>query len=125
MIKLDFTKIGGLIPAVIQDHRTGEVLMLGFMNEESWNLTQKEGAVVFYSRSRKKLWKKGETSGHVQIVKEISVDCDDDALLIKVEQVGGAACHTGHRSCFFRKLEGNDLVEDGRLVFRPEEVYRK
>jgi phosphoribosyl-AMP cyclohydrolase len=125
MVNLDFNKIGGLVPAVIQDHRTGEVLMLGFMNEESWNLTLKEGAVVFYSRSRNKLWKKGETSGHVQIVKEIRVDCDDDALLIKVEQVGGAACHTGNRSCFFRKLDGNDLVEDGLLVFKPEDVYRK
>lgn len=125
MVKLDFDKIGGLVPAIIQDHRTGEVLMLGFMNEESWNLTLKEGTVVFYSRSRKKLWKKGETSGHVQIVKEISVDCDDDTLLIKVEQVGGAACHTGHRSCFFRKFDGDDLVEDGRLVFKPEDVYRK
>jgi phosphoribosyl-AMP cyclohydrolase len=125
MVKLDFNKIGGLVPAIIQDHRTGEVLMLGFMNEESWNLTLSEGTVVFYSRSRQKLWKKGETSGHVQIVKEISVDCDDDTLLIKVEQVGGAACHTGHRSCFFRRLEGEDLVEDGRLVFNPEEVYRK
>lgn len=125
MVKLDFNKIGGLVPAIIQDHRTGEVLMLGFMNEESWNLTLREGTVVFYSRSRQKLWKKGETSGHVQIVKEISVDCDDDTLLIKVEQVGGAACHTGHRSCFFRRLEGDDLVEDGRLVFNPDEVYRK
>jgi phosphoribosyl-AMP cyclohydrolase len=125
MVKLDFNKIGGLVPAVIQDHLTGEVLMLGFMNEESWNLTLKQGTVVFYSRSRKKLWKKGETSGHVQIVKEIRVDCDDDALLIKVEQVGGAACHTGYRSCFFRKLDGNDLIEDGLLVFKPEEVYRK
>jgi phosphoribosyl-AMP cyclohydrolase len=125
MVNLDFNKIGGLVPAVIQDHRTGEVLMLGFMNEESWNLTLKEGAVVFYSRSRNKLWKKGETSGYVQIVKEIRVDCDDDALLIKVEQVGGAACHTGNRSCFFRKLDGNDLVEDGLLVFKPEDVYRK
>lgn len=125
MITLDFEKLGGLIPAVIQDHRTGEVLMLGFMNRQSWELTQKEGMVVFYSRSRKKLWKKGETSGNFQIVREIRVDCDDDALLIKVEQVGGAACHTGHRSCFFRKLDGNDLVEDGQLVFGPEEVYRK
>jgi phosphoribosyl-AMP cyclohydrolase len=125
MVKLDFNKIGGLIPAIIQDHRTGEVLMLGFMNEESWNLTLSEGAVVFYSRSRKKLWKKGETSGHVQIVKEIRVDCDDDALLIRVEQVGGAACHTGHRTCFFRKRDGDALVEVGQLVFDPKDVYHK
>ncbi len=125
MVTLDFKKIGGLVPAIIQDHLTGEVLMLGFMNEESWNLTLKEGTVVFYSRSRNKLWKKGETSGHVQIVKEIRVDCDDDTLLIRVEQVGGAACHTGYRSCFFRKLDGNDLVADGNLVFNPEDVYKK
>jgi phosphoribosyl-AMP cyclohydrolase len=125
MVKLDFNKIGGLVPAIIQDYQTGEVLMLGFVNEESWNLTLKEGAVVFFSRSRQKLWKKGETSGHVQIVKEIRVDCDDDTLLIKVEQVGGAACHTGHRSCFFRKLDGDSLVEDGEVVFDPKDVYRK
>jgi phosphoribosyl-AMP cyclohydrolase len=125
MVTLDFKKIGGLVPAIIQDHLTGEVLMLGFMNEESWNLTLKEGTVVFYSRSRKKLWKKGETSGHVQIVKEVRVDCDDDTLLIRVEQVGGAACHTGHRSCFFRKLDGSYLVADGNLVFNPEDVYKK
>ncbi len=125
MVKLDFNKTGGLVPAIIQDHQTGEVLMLGFINEESWNLTLKEGAVVFFSRSRQKLWKKGETSGHVQIVKEIRVDCDDDAVLIKVEQVGGAACHTGHRSCFYRKREGDTLVEDGEVVFDPKDVYRK
>ena len=125
MLKLDFDKLGGLIPAIIQDHRTGEVLMLGFMNEESWNQTLSEGAVVFYSRSRKKLWKKGETSGHVQIVKEIRVDCDDDTLLIRVEQVGGAACHTGHRTCFFRRLDGDALVQEGQLVFDPKDVYGK
>ena len=125
MITLDFNKAGGLVPAIIQDYRTGEVLMLGFINEESWNLTLKEGAVVFYSRTRKKLWKKGETSGHVQIVKEIRVDCDDDTVLIKVEQVGGAACHTGHRSCFFRRVDGGDLVVDGELVFNPDDVYKK
>jgi phosphoribosyl-AMP cyclohydrolase len=124
MLTLDFKKTDGLVPAIIQDHLTGEVLMLGFMNEESWNLTLKEGTVVFYSRSRNKLWKKGETSGHVQIVKEIRVDCDDDTLLIRVEQVGGAACHTGHRSCFFRKFDGGDLVADGTLVFNPEDVYK-
>jgi len=125
MITLDFDKAGGLVPAIIQDHRTGEVLMLGFINEESWNLTLKEGTVVFFSRTRKKLWKKGETSGHVQIVKEIRVDCDDDTVLIKVEQVGGAACHTGHRSCFFRRVDGGDLVTDGGLVFNPDDVYKK
>ena len=125
MVTLDFDKLGGLIPAVIQDYRTGEVLMLGFMNAASWERTLTEGKVVFYSRARKKLWKKGETSGNEQIVREIRVDCDDDAILIKVEQVGGAACHTGHRSCFFRRLEGETLVEEGELIFKPEEVYKK
>jgi len=125
MVTLDFDKLGGLIPAVIQDYRTGEVLMLGFMNAASWERTLAEGKVVFYSRARKKLWKKGETSGNEQIVREIRVDCDDDAILIKVEQVGGAACHTGHRSCFFRRLEGETLVEEGELIFKPEEVYKK
>lgn len=125
MVTLDFNKTGGLVPAIIQDYRTGEVLMLGFMNEESWNLTLKEGTVVFYSRSRKKLWKKGETSGNIQRVKEIRIDCDDDTLLIKVEQVGGAACHTGYRSCFFRRLDGNELVTEGEPVFDPQDVYKK
>ena len=125
MLTLDFKKIGGLVPAIIQDHLTGEVLMLGFMNEESWNLTLKEGTVVFYSRSRNKLWKKGETSGHVQIVKEIRVDCDDDTLLIRVEQVGGAACHTGYQSCFYREIMKNGEVKiSGEKVFNPEEVYK-
>jgi phosphoribosyl-AMP cyclohydrolase len=124
MITLDFEKLDGLIPAVIQDYRTGEVLMLGFMNRESWEQTLQEGVVVYYSRTRKKLWKKGETSGNFLVVKEIRVDCDDDTLLIKVEQVGGAACHTGQRSCFFRKVDGDSLVEDGRLVFDPKDVYK-
>jgi phosphoribosyl-AMP cyclohydrolase len=125
VVKLDFEKFNGLVPAVIQDKETGEVLMLGFMNEESWERTLNEGEVVYFSRSRKKLWKKGETSGHVQKVVDIYVDCDDDTLLIKVEQVGGAACHTGHRSCFYRRLEGDRLVEEGELVFNPDDVYKK
>lgn len=125
MISLRFEKLGGLIPAVIQDYQTQEVLMLGFMNAESWERTLREGEVVFFSRSRNTLWKKGETSGHVQIVKEIRVDCDEDAVLIKVEQVGGAACHTGHRSCFYRRFDGGRLVEEGELIFDPKEVYKK
>jgi phosphoribosyl-AMP cyclohydrolase len=125
VISLRFDKPGGLIPAVIQDYQTREILMLGFMNAESWERTINEGEVVFFSRSRNTLWKKGETSGHIQIVKEIRVDCDEDAVLITVEQVGGAACHTGHRSCFYRRLERGRLVEEGELVFDPKEVYKK
>lgn len=125
MVKLDFEKFNGLVPAVIQDSETGEVLMLGFMSEESWERTLNEGEVVYFSRTRNKLWKKGETSGHVQRVVDIYVDCDDDTVLIKVEQVGGAACHTGHRSCFYRRLEGDGLVEEGELVFNPDDVYKK
>ncbi|MDM8523626.1 phosphoribosyl-AMP cyclohydrolase [Desulfococcaceae bacterium HSG8] len=125
MIKLDFEKQGGLVPAVIQDHETGEVLMLGFMNEEAWEATLSTGKATFYSRSRKKLWVKGETSGHVQQVKEIRIDCDDDTVLVKVEQIGGAACHTGHKSCFFRKVKDGGLIVTGTPVFNPDEVYKK
>ena len=125
MIPLNFDKLGGLVPAVIQDYSTGEVLMIGFMNEESWERTLREGVTVFFSRSRDALWKKGETSGHLQIIKEIRVDCDDDALLIKVQQVGGAACHTGHRSCFYKRITDGRLIEEGDLVFRPQDVYER
>ncbi|MBR5452453.1 MAG: phosphoribosyl-AMP cyclohydrolase [Clostridia bacterium] len=98
-----FFKKAELIPAIIQDFENGEVLMLGYMNEESLRLTVETGKTWFYSRSRQKLWNKGETSGHFQIVKDIYYDCDEDTLLIKAEQIG-AACHTGNRSCFYRKL---------------------
>ena len=100
-MELDFDKTGGLIPAVAQDFNTGEVLMLAYMSPESWAETLRTGCAVYYSRSRKKLWKKGEQSGNVQLVREIRVDCDADTVLLKVEQLGGAACHTGHRSCFY------------------------
>ena len=125
MIKLDFEKFGGLVPAVVQDFKSGEVLMLGFMNPESWERTLNEGEVVYFSRSRNKLWKKGETSGHIQRVKDIYVDCDDDTILIKVEQVGDAACHTGYRSCFYRRVSDGLLVKEGEPVFDPDEVYNK
>ncbi len=125
MIKLDFEKLGGLVPAVVQDYKTGEVLMLGFLSPESWERTLNEGEVVYFSRSRNKLWKKGETSGHVQKIKDIYVDCDDDTVLIKVEQVGGAACHTGYRSCFYRRVSDGQLVKEGEPVFDPDEVYKK
>jgi len=125
MIELDFSKLGGLVPAVVQDYQTGDVLMLAFMNKEAWEATLATGQATYYSRSRQTLWIKGKTSGHMQLVKEIKVDCDDDTVLLKVEQVGGAACHTGHKSCFFKKLADGAVKIDGEPVFDPEEVYKK
>ncbi len=122
--QLDFTKLDGLVPAVIQDHATGQVLMVGFMNQEAWERTLATGLAHFYSRSRRQLWKKGGTSGHLQRVKEIWLDCDEDTVLLKVEQVGGAACHTGHVSCFHRRLADGRLEVCGEPVFDPREVYR-
>ena len=123
MIELDFKKTGGLIPAIAQDYKTGEVLMVAFVNEESWNLTLQTNIVHYWSRSRNKLWKKGESSGNVQEVKEIRVDCDNDCLVIKVNQIGDAACHTGYRSCFYRKIENDQLIVDGEKIFDPDKVY--
>ena len=125
MIELDFKKSGGLIPAIAQDWKTGEVLMLAYINEESWKETLKTGHGVYWSRSRSKLWHKGEESGNVQIVKEILVDCDADTVIFKVEQVGGAACHEGYRTCFFRKVAGDTLEVVGERVFDPRKVYKK
>ncbi|QTA88657.1 phosphoribosyl-AMP cyclohydrolase [Desulfonema magnum] len=123
MIKLDFDKTGGLLPVVVQDYETNEVLMLAFMNETAWEATLSTNKATYYSRSRKKLWVKGESSGNVQNVKEIRIDCDDDTILLKVEQVGGAACHMGYKSCFFRKVEDGSLTVMGKPVFDPKEVY--
>jgi phosphoribosyl-AMP cyclohydrolase len=125
MIELDFNKLNGLVPAIVQDFNSNEVLMLGFMNPEAWAATLSTGQATFYSRTRQKLWVKGETSGHVQIVKEIRIDCDDDTILLRVDQVGGAACHTGHRSCFFKKIEDGTVNVIGKPVFDPREVYHK
>jgi phosphoribosyl-AMP cyclohydrolase len=124
MIHLDFKKCGGLIPTIVQDFATGDVLMLAFMNEEAWRETLRTGMATYWSRTRQELWVKGKTSGHVQWVKEIRIDCDDDTVLLKVEQVGNAACHTGYRSCFFKKVEGDVLRESGEKVFDPKEVYK-
>ncbi len=124
MIKMDFAKGGGLLPAITQDYRTGEVLMLAYMNEEAWQKTVETGKVHYFSRTRQELWLKGKTSGHVQIVKGIYIDCDDDTILVKVDQVGGAACHTGYRSCFYRKIEGKEIKVVGKKIFDPEEVYK-
>ncbi|GBC63000.1 phosphoribosyl-AMP cyclohydrolase [Desulfonema ishimotonii] len=124
MIELNFDKMGGLLPAVVQDYETGEVLMLAFMDQEAWENTLSTGLASYHSRTRNELWVKGKTSGNVQHVKEIRIDCDDDTVLLKVEQVGGAACHTGHRSCFYKKIEGNEIRVIGKPVFDPREVYK-
>ena len=122
-IELKFDKAGGLLPVIAQDHATGEVLMLAYMNHQAWQKTLETGKAHYWSRSRNKLWLKGESSGHVQVVKEIRVDCDLDTVLLKVEQLGGAACHKGYRSCFFRRVDGQGLTVDGEQVFDPKEVY--
>ncbi|MCI5800467.1 MAG: phosphoribosyl-AMP cyclohydrolase [Victivallales bacterium] len=125
MVKLDFAKGGGLLPAIAQDWKTGDVLMLAYINEEAWNETLKTGNATYWTRSRQKLWRKGEESGNVQKVKEIYVDCDLDTVIFKVEQIGGAACHEGYHSCFFRKYENGELVVVGERVFDPAKVYKK
>jgi phosphoribosyl-AMP cyclohydrolase len=124
MPNLDYSKLNGLVPAVVQDHETGEVLMLGFMNPEAWETTLATGMATFYSRSRQTLWTKGKTSGNIQHVKEIRIDCDNDSVLLKVSQVGGAACHTGHRSCFYQRVENGEIKIIGKPLFDPKEVYK-
>ena len=125
MVKLDFSKSSdGLIPAIAQDYKTGEVLMLAYINEESWAETLKSGYATYWTRSRQKLWKKGESSGNLQEVKEILVDCDEDTVVFKVNQIGDAACHVGYRSCFYRKVDGDQLITVGKKVFNPEDVYK-
>jgi phosphoribosyl-AMP cyclohydrolase len=123
-VKIAFEKHNGLVPAIVQDDASGEVLMLGFMNEEALAETQRTLRAVFFSRSRNKLWKKGESSGHVLNVKEVRVDCDCDAILVRVQPIGPGVCHEGYRSCFYRKLEkdGSATVTEER-TFAPEDVY--
>jgi phosphoribosyl-AMP cyclohydrolase len=123
--RLDFDKGGGLLPAIAQDYRTGEVLMLAYINETAWDKTLETGKAHYWSRSRNQLWLKGESSGHVQLVKEILVDCDGDTVVFKVEQLGGAACHKGYASCFFRRVAGGTFKVTGQPVFDPREVYKK
>jgi phosphoribosyl-AMP cyclohydrolase len=125
MIKLDFNKAGGLVPAIVQDYQTGEILMLAYMNPAALNATLDTGRATYYSRSRQTLWIKGETSGNMQLVREIRIDCDDDTVLLKVEQLGGAACHTGHRSCFYKKIEDGSVRILEEPIFDPREVYDK
>jgi phosphoribosyl-AMP cyclohydrolase len=125
MIQLDFKKNGGLIPAIVQDEATGEILMLAYMNQQAFEATLSTGKATYYSRSRKTLWVKGESSGNIQLVKEIRIDCDNDTILLKVEQLGRAACHTGHRSCFYKKVENGSIRITGEPLFDPKEVYNK
>jgi phosphoribosyl-AMP cyclohydrolase len=123
-MNLDFAKLDGLLPAIVQDARTGEVLMLGFMNEQAYAETRASGAVTFYSRTRGKLWRKGEQSGHTLRVCEVRVDCDADTILVRVEPAGPGVCHEGYRSCFFRRIGDDgavDVVEE--RVFDPSAVY--
>lgn len=124
MTSLNFQKSpDGLLPAVVQDWQSKEVLMLAYINETAWERTLATGKAHYWSRSRNSLWLKGESSGHVQLIRDIFVDCDEDTVIYVVEQLGGAACHTGHRSCFYRRLQNEELVVVGAKVFDPETVY--
>ena len=115
----------GLVPAIAQDWQTGEVLMLAWMNREALALTVSEGRAIYWSRSRRALWRKGDESGHVQKLKELRIDCDADTVLVKVEQVGGIACHTGRRNCFYRKWEPGGWQVTDEVVRSPEAIYGK
>ncbi len=114
----------GLLPAIAQDHESGEVLMLAWMNREALQLTREQGQAVYWSRSRQQLWVKGETSGHRQRIHEIRLDCDADVILLQVEQIGGIACHTGRRRCFFRVLKNGEWQIDEEIIKNPDEIYR-
>jgi len=115
----------GLVPAIAQDAQDGTILMVAWMNREALALTARNGRAVYWSRSRKKLWHKGEESGHEQVVKEIRLDCDSDVIMLRVEQRGGIACHTGRRSCFFQRLEGNHWVSVEPVLKDPDAIYKK
>jgi phosphoribosyl-AMP cyclohydrolase len=125
MATLRFDKGSGLLPAIVQDYKTNEVLMLAYINDLAWQKTLETGKAHYWSRSRNKLWLKGETSGHQQLIKKILVDCDDDTVIYQVEQLGGAACHTGHRSCFFKQVTGDGFETFDDPVFDPREVYKR
>ena len=124
MTQLNFDKLGGLVPAIVQDHETGDVLMLAYMNRDAWEKTLETGTATYFSRSRHSLWVKGETSGNTQQVKEIWIDCDKDTVLLRIEQRGGAACHTGHRSCFHIRVANKKCEVVGTPLFDPKEVYK-
>lgn len=123
-MQLDFDKFFGLIPAVIQDDKSGRVLMVGYMNEEAFDMTVKTGFATFFSRSRNKLWLKGESSGHRLVVKSIQTDCDADCVLVKVEAIGPGVCHEGYESCFFRTLEGSEWKVTETQTYDPKSVYK-
>src|SRR5205807_5350492 len=125
MTMIDFDKIGGLVPAIAQDADTGDVLMLAWMNREAYEETVRTRRACYFSRSRGRLWRKGEESGNVQEVREVYLDCDADTILLKVHQIGGAACHEGYSSCFFRRVDSDKLQVVGERVFDPKQVYRK
>ena len=122
---IDFAKSGGLVPAIAQDADTGQVLMLAWMNREAYEETLRTGKVSYFSRSRNKLWRKGEESGHVQEVRGVFIDCDADTILLKVKQIGGAACHEGYASCFFREVTPDGARIVAEKVFDPKTVYKK
>ena len=122
-MNLDFDKLEGLVAAVIQDHLSGRVLMVGFMNQEAFRRTVETGYATFFSRSRNQLWMKGETSGHRLVVKEIATDCDRDAVLVKVEAIGPGVCHEGYESCFFRRLDAGQWVTSESRTYDPKTVY--
>jgi phosphoribosyl-AMP cyclohydrolase len=122
---IDFDKAGGLVPVIAQDADSGQVLMLAWMNREAFEETLRTRRACYYSRSRGRLWRKGEESGHVQEVREVCIDCDADTVLLKVKQFGGAACHEGYVSCFFRRVEGEELKVIGKRIFDPKAVYGK
>ncbi len=125
MIELDFAKGDGMIPVIVQDVDDGAVLMLAYMNELAFNKTLETGKATYWSRSRNQLWVKGESSGNTQEVHEVLVDCDEDTVLLKVKQIGDAACHVGYRSCFYRSEKDGDLAVNAERVFDPSEVYKK
>ena len=122
---IDFDKLGGILPVIAQDDTTGEVLMMAYMNPEAFAETLRTGRVCYFSRSRNRLWRKGEESGNVQELRGVYLDCDADTLLVKVRQIGGAACHEGYPSCFFRRIEGEELNVIAERVFNPDDVYNK
>jgi phosphoribosyl-AMP cyclohydrolase len=125
-LTLDFSKGGGLLPAIAQDHVSGKVLMLAYINEASWQKTLETGEAHYWSRTRREIWHKGGTSGHVQKIREIYADCDNDTVLFRVDQIGGAACHTGHETCFHQRVERDGSVTVvGERIFDPEKVYGK
>jgi phosphoribosyl-AMP cyclohydrolase len=126
MAELDFKKGDGILPAIVQDYESGRVFMLAYINQDAWALTLQTGEAHYWSRSRQEIWHKGATSGNIQIVKEIFIDCDNDTILLKIEQVGGAACHQGYESCFYKKVDtnGKETIV-GKKIFDPERVYKK